>query len=332
MTEEKHLTLCFAGDTMVGRKASVALESEMPRDILGELAPIMNACDGVITNLECPITRCKQPGRRTWKTFRMRAGLHAVDFLTSANVKFVNLANNHILDFGEAGLEETLQILDANGIAHAGAGMTEAAARSPATVTIDGVSIGVISLSDRMEFFAAGDSRPGTNYFRVAGESRELVRLIEDWVGYLRSVQVELIILSIHIGPDFEPVPSRAYRKLARTVIDLGVDIIHGHSAHLFQGVEIYKGRPILYDTGNFYDDYLLFPFFPTNESFLYMITTNSRSIETVEFIPIVRLGHRLHLARAKTFERITRRMVRKSRRFGTHMKIRSDRLVVTLD
>ena len=326
---DRRTTLCFVGDTMLGRGVSTTLLHKKPDEILGELKPILTGCDGVVTNLECPITRNDKSGRRTLKAFRMRAAPHAVHFLTAANVKFVNLANNHILDFGAEGLSETLTLLDANRIAHGGAGMDECSARSPVVANLGHLSLGFISLTDRMGKFAAVDGACGTNFVSFDGGASDLKRQIGRAVEKLRSMNADLIVLSGHFGPDLRQAPIDEYRDLAHGAIDLGVDVIHGHSCHVYQGIELYKNKPIFYDTGNFYDDYYVIPYFRNNESFIYMISVVDGAVTATELVPFFRHGDQLHLAEGKAFGRMTERMIRKSDKFGTSFDCDGNRLIV---
>ena len=114
-------TLAFLGDLMLGRKVSEALSSHPPEWIWGDVLPLLRQADAVLANLESPITAHDLPWRKTWKMFHFRADPGAIEILGSARLRFVALANNHILDFGADGLFDTVRYLEAADILHAGA-------------------------------------------------------------------------------------------------------------------------------------------------------------------------------------------------------------------
>jgi poly-gamma-glutamate synthesis protein (capsule biosynthesis protein) len=118
--------LAFLGDLMLGGDVSQKLRDEPPERIWGDTLPILRQMDAVIANLESPITASDQRSRRDWKFFHFKADPNAVRILTAGNVRIVNLANNHILDYGDRGLLDTLQALDRAGIGHTGAGPSRA--------------------------------------------------------------------------------------------------------------------------------------------------------------------------------------------------------------
>ncbi len=121
--------LAFLGDTILGREVADKLRRRRPREMLGGIGPILEEADGVIANLECAITPREEVWSRTPKEFHFRSGPEAIPFLQAANVRCVSLANNHVMDFGAGGLEDTIFHLDEAGIHHAGAGPTLAEAR-----------------------------------------------------------------------------------------------------------------------------------------------------------------------------------------------------------
>jgi hypothetical protein len=96
-----------------------------------------------------------------------------------------------------------------------------------------------------------------------------------------------MIVPALHWGPNMRLSPRPRYRPFAHAAIDGGVDVVHGHSAHIVQGVEIYKGRPILYDTGNLLDDYWKFPFLPDDVSFVFLLDLQAGGAQRLRMVPI---------------------------------------------
>jgi poly-gamma-glutamate capsule biosynthesis protein CapA/YwtB (metallophosphatase superfamily) len=112
--------------------------------------------------------------------------------------------------------------------------------------------------------------------------------------------------------------PRELFRRFARAVIDRGVDVYYGHSAHVFQGVEIYRGKPILYDTGDFIDDYAVNPELRNDWSFLFRVSVVEGILERLDLTPVKLSYARVDLATGGEREKILDRMERLSAEMGT--------------
>lgn len=327
--------LAFVGDLMLGRGVSWALEHHPPEWIWGDVLPLLRGSSAVIGNLEAPITSGTRRWRRTCKMFHFRADPAATEVLTRGNVRFVNLANNHMMDFRARGLVETMRNLDGAGIGHAGAGRSRAEAERPALLALPGLAAGLLSATDTMPAFAAGPNRAGTHVIRIDPGSPDLA-WVRDAVADLRRRGADLVVLSLHWGPNMRRSPPRRFRAFARAAIDGGVDVIHGHSAHLVQGIEIYKGRPILYDTGNFLDDYWKFPFLPDDVSFVFLLDLHApghaNGRQRLRMIPIRLHPAPLSIATGDDRRSIIDRLRRSSAKFGTALVDSADGLEVAED
>eukprot|EP00899_Mesostigma_viride_P028783 jgi/Mesvir1/908/Mv17470-RA.1 len=274
------------------------------------LAPLLSA-DVRILNLETSVTAnsAKWPG----KTFNYRMHPGNVGVLTVARVDYASLANNHMLDYQVAGMLETLRTLDAAGIAHAGAGPDLESAMRPAVLRVqrnDGVdgssqplTIAFFSLADHgcgvadratgKDQWAAGSDTPGTNFVDLhrgltdderssfVGELLQQRRKLESAGG------LDMVVVSCHWGPNYSWRPSSEIVKLAHALVDAGVaDLIHGHSSHHVQGIEIYKGKPILYGCGDFVDDYAVDDHYRNDLSFIYKVTVEKKEPNPVPAQP----------------------------------------------
>ena len=123
--------------------------------------------------------------------------------------------------------------------------------------------------------------------------------------------------------------PREIFRRFARAVVDLGADVYYGHSAHVFQGVEIYRGKPILYDTGDFIDDYAVDPRLRNDRSFLFCVSVEDGVLERLELFPVVLPFARVELARGTEREAILDRMVSLSAEMSTSFDRSENRLVL---
>ncbi len=284
------ITLALMGDVMLGRRVAEALNDHMrPEEPWGDVRPLLDAADLRIINLECAITDNEQPWMRSPKVFHFRAQPSAIETLLTARIDACSLANNHTLDFEEQGLLDTLEHLDAAGIRHAGAGRNREEAADPAILTVPADHtrrVTLLAFTDNEPSFAAGTNRPGTNYLPVSLRPGVL-RRVERAVAAVREMGGDTLIFSNHWGPNMVQRPKEIFRRFAHAVIDLGVDVYYGHSAHVFQGVEIYRGKPILYDTGDFIDDYAVKPELRNDWSFLFQVSVEEGRFERLDLTPV---------------------------------------------
>jgi poly-gamma-glutamate capsule biosynthesis protein CapA/YwtB (metallophosphatase superfamily) len=326
------IKLALTGDVMLGRGVAEGFDEHMrPEAPWGDVMPLLAAADLRIINLECAITDSERPWTRTPKVFHFRAQPSAIETLRTARIDACSLANNHTLDFEEQGLLDTLEHLDAAGIRHAGAGRNREQAADPAILTVPADHtrrVALLAFTDNEPPFAAGIDRPGTNYLPVSLEPDVLWR-VERTVSYVRELGVDTVIFSNHWGPNMVQRPKENFRRFARAVMDRGVDIYYGHSAHVFQGVEIYRGKPILYDTGDFIDDYAVDPRMRNDWSFLFQVSVEEGRFERLELIPVKLSYARVDLATDGERESILGRMERLSAEMGTVFARREGALVL---
>ncbi len=169
----------------------------------------------------------------------------------------MTLANNHVLDYDEEALLEMLDLLQQAETALAGAARNLAEARRPALLEALGLRIGIIAFTDNEPGWAAQSGVPGTNYLPIALDEQAFSPVRES-IAQARAAGADLVVFTIHWGPNKVQRPSPLFRQFAHAVIDAGAGLFFGHSAHIFQGIELYNGRPIIYDAGDFVDDYVL--------------------------------------------------------------------------
>ncbi len=312
-------TIAFLGDVMLGRGVNEELLHRTPESFWGTTLPILRGTNAVIANLECAVTSSRRRWSKTPKVFYFGAAPAAIKVLEAANIRCVALANNHTLDFCEQGLLDTLRHLDAAGIAHAGAGRTRAEAEMPAIVRLAGLTIGLVSLTDNEPAFAATETRAGTNYLDIEAEREPRARLTP-MAAACRDFGADLAVLSLHWGPNMVTSPPEVFRAFARAAIDCGFDLIHGHSAHLFQGLEIYHERPIFYDTGDFIDDYAVDEILRNDWSFIFLVDLSAKRIERLRMVPVRLNFARVDLAEGEERVQISRRMTHACSALGTKL------------
>ncbi|MFJ9810941.1 CapA family protein [Streptomyces sp. NPDC101158] len=240
-----------------------ALSGPVPRSVApaypwGEALDLIDAGrpDARVVNLETSVTRRAEPFPGKAVHYRMHpANLPA---LAAVRPDVVVLANNHVLDYGRGGLDDTLDALDKAGLRTAGAGRDAAEARRPAAVPLPGGrrllvhAIGLAS-SGVPRDWAATARRGGVHY--AAGPDDEAVTRLTARLREARRPG-DLVVVSVHWGSNWGYAPARAEVSLGHALVDAGADIVHGHSSHHPRPLEVYRGRLVLHGCGDLVNDY----------------------------------------------------------------------------
>lgn len=316
------LTIGFGGDTMLGRLVDETIsEMKSPNRYAypwGNLLPLLLQNDFNIVNLETTLTTSY---KKVPKVFNYKAEPDKVEILKVGNIDLVNLANNHSGDFSDEGLLETIETLDKTNILHVGAGININEARKPVIVEKNNVKIGILGYTDNVPGWLAAENKPGTNYIRVGD-----LQTIKPQIESLRPL-VDIVIVSCHWGPNMRQRPTQEFINFAHALIDIGVDIIHGHSAHIFQGIEIYKKKIIMYDTGDFVDDYAVDPMLRNDQSFLFKVIIENKKLHAIELIPTLISNMQVNIATGLEKQQILDRMKKLSAEFG--VEITDNRIII---
>lgn len=300
----------FMGDVMIGRLVNENLSSAAPSYLWGNALSEILKTDITIANLEAALTHSTQ---RVEKVFNFKSDPKNVQVLHEAQIDVVNLANNHVLDYAEEGLLETLDTLKKAGIHYVGAGRSLKEAKTPVVITAQGMTIGVLGFTDNEPSWEADASSPGTRFVTVGD-----IEKIRDDIIKLRK-EVDILIASVHWGPNMRERPSPTFIRFAHQLLDLGVDIFHGHSAHIFQGIEFFDRKLIMYDTGDFVDDYYVDPVLRNDRSFFFKVEVDQNGIRGVELVPVLISDFQVNLS--NDIETV-KRMQALSSEFGTHLEL----------
>ncbi|RLM53905.1 CapA family protein [Halobellus sp. Atlit-31R] len=326
--------LGLTGDVMLGRLVDQTQWQRPVTAVWGDFLDALDALDGLFVNLECCLSDRGEPWRRTPRAFRFRADPDwALPALERAGVDCCALANNHVLDFEEVALRDTLDHLDAYHLAHAGAGRTYDDALEPALVSIDDLDVAFVSLTDNTPEYAATDSSPGTAYVAIDVDDEQTRSTVSEALERARSHSPDLLVVSLHWGPNMVEAPPHPFREFARWLVDEGVDVVHGHSAHVFQGIEVYRGRPILYDAGDFVDDYAVDARLRNDRSFLFELSVSADGdLSELRLRPTEIYDYAVHAAGSEAAAWSRARMRDLSAPFGTEFDRAGADLVVDLD
>ena len=280
-----------------------------------------------IVNLETAVTRSAQPDADKQIHYRMHPA--NIGCLRAGKIHCCVLSNNHVLDWGRSGLEETLQSLHGAGIATAGAGSDARAAAAPAMIALPGAArlliygVAVASSGVPQAWQAAGN-HSGVNWLDSAstdGAERLARRIASD------RRPADRVIVSIHWGGNWGYHVAREERAFAHWLIDHGgVDLVHGHSSHHPKGLEVYRDKLILYGCGDLLNDYEgigRYERFRPDLALMYLPQLDERTggLHSLELVPM-RI-HRLQLqeASAQDADWLAEVLDRESRGWGARVR-----------
>jgi poly-gamma-glutamate capsule biosynthesis protein CapA/YwtB (metallophosphatase superfamily) len=268
----RSITALFTGDIMMARRYET--EGIIPNlgvnAIFERVQPLVSSVELATCNLECPLTNATT--HHPTKSIYFKGRPEYVGGLTYAGFDFCALGNNHIMDYMEAGMEETIHIVDSAGLLYTGAGENDEAARRPVFFSKNGLCVAVLSFCNRdgsfdneQPFLGSGPGRAGFAMWDRAN--------IELAVPAARAL-ADLVVVQVHSGieyaeqppelattdarshldwtPVMELLPDTSDVALRRYALDLGADVVINHHPHVIEGCEFYHGKLIAHSMGNF--------------------------------------------------------------------------------
>ena len=325
MSRMRGITLALAGDTMLGRSVAEALRTASPGSLVSpDLADLTRSADLFVLNLECCISDRGEPWPDPGKPFFFRAPPGAVELLTYLGTDAATLANNHALDYGPQALLDTLEHLQGSGIAVVGAGADEAGARGFAMLQAPGgFRLALLGLTDHPADFAAGPDAPGVGFAELRADG--LPVWLTSGIEEARS-RADAVLVTPHWGPNMAAEPVPHVRRAANALIRAGATLVAGHSAHVFQGV----WDRVLFDVGDFIDDYAVDPALRNDLGVLFLVTLDREGPLRIEAVPLALDFCFTRIATGDDASWIGRRLHRACAAFGTDVVEEDGRFVVT--
>lgn len=315
-------TVIFGGDVNLGRKQNAISAAMGPADALGRLK--LNQADLSIVNLESVVSAKGKANEEKGGTspyyFRGRPELVAV--LTEAGVDVVQTANNHSFDYGSEALLDQLQMLDEIGISHVGAGANREQACRPVYRDAGPLTVAFFAVDATLSRFAATRNKPGTCYLSIKKPDvwREL---LTPRISQARE-RAHVVLVAVHWGSNFRSKPRKRKIRVGHAIVEAGADAVLGTSAHKLQGIEIYKGRPIIHDAGN-----LLFDFKGKRDSGLFTLVLAPEGVKQVWFEAVLSERGWSHFAKGGSRARILREYTEATTALGAAMHIQQDQRAV---
>lgn len=238
------MKILVVGDFFPNYELKKTLKNNDPHKIFGKFYNIIQRSDLAIVNLESPLTFYDKAIKKTGPA--LKADIFFAGFLKNSGFGLACLANNHIMDYGSVGLQNTIDALKSSGLDHVGAGGSINLGKLPFVYTsIEGKTLAILNFTENEWSTTKGDY-PGAVGF--------------DPVSNFYSIQeakksFDFVLVITHGGHENYHLPSKSYRDLLRFFVDAGADAIVNHHSHCITGFEIYKEKPIYYSIGNFLFD-----------------------------------------------------------------------------
>jgi len=293
------VTMAFGGDVHFEGKIRARLGAD-PSSVLAGAAPVLEAADLAVVNLETAITGrgTRVPG----KQYVFRAPASAFAALKAGGVDVATLANNHGLDYGRQGLEDTLDAAGADdGIPVVGIGRSADEAYRPFLAVVKGQRVAVLGATQVLDAnlvtdWTATDSRPGLASAKDAGRLTAAVRETRS--------QADTVVVYLHWGIEGATCPSQDQTELAQVLVDAGADVVIGSHAHRLQGGGRLGDAFVAYGLGNlaFYADSG-----PATETGVLTLTVTGREVDRFELVPARLVGQLPQVLTGAAAERASR-------------------------
>ncbi len=236
---KKTIKVTFVGDICLEGVSDI-MTPEYSKEYLKEVKPFFDNADIRIANLENTIGDKNPPILKCGPNLTQTR--EALCFVRELGIDCHVLANNHVGDYGPGGVEDTVNILKEEGLGYVGAGANIDEAYKPWYIEIDGCKVALCAFCEN-EFGGATLTEWGVAGFDL---SRAFNAILE------AKKNADYVIVTMHGGNEFNPLPSPGTQARYRSFIDMGADAVVGTHTHCMQGTEIYKGVPIIYSSGNF--------------------------------------------------------------------------------
>lgn len=239
------MKILIAGDYCDNARVSHLIHEKKYNNLFGGIRDVMSLYDYRVVNFEFPIVVGKtDPIQKCGPV--LSGAPQSIDIIKNAGFNICTLANNHILDQGEACLLDTKRRLEDAGLLTVGAGQSLSEAAKVLYVEKDGEQLAIVNCCEH-EFSIASKDGAGANPLNVVVQYN-VIKAAKEVCDY--------VIVIVHGGIEHFPYPTKRMKETYHFFVDAGADAVINHHQHCYCGYEIYKGKPIYYGLGNFLFDW----------------------------------------------------------------------------
>ena len=236
-----NINLNIAGDVFLGRRIESIAKTNPESLFDAKVLNLFSDSDFNILNLESPLTNADDEHQILKTGPNLKASPDTIGVLDSLKIDLVTLANNHIYDYGDKGISDTLELCGKHNISTVGANLTLSGASKIFLKKIDQCTIGVVNIAEN-EWCNANENHGGAHPLNIIANTRSIKEAKK---------QADVVILIIHGGHEYYHYPSPRMVEQYRYYAEQGASIIIGHHSHYISGYEIFEGVPIFYGLGN---------------------------------------------------------------------------------
>jgi len=239
----KNIRILFAGDVMLNR----GVENKILKNNKNFSYPFINiynylhSFDYVVVNLEGPVS---SRGKKVGSKYSFRMNPKVIESFKKVNINVLNLANNHIFDYGKEALEDTITLLKENNLYYYGVGDANLA-YEPLVLEKEGVKVGILGFSDFLKHL-----KPENNKTGIAVIDEKIFEYIKK-----AKEKVDILIVTFHWGEEYKTIHNKRQEEIAKKSILAGADLIIGHHPHVIQDIKVFQDKFIFYSLGNFVFD-----------------------------------------------------------------------------
>ncbi len=276
--QNNEISVLFLGDVMLSRGVAYQISKNDDQYYpFKNIQTLLQKNDFVFVNFESPIIDGKEIHQGEM-AFRVNEDMAPI--LKEMNFSVISLANNHMLDFGQKGLLNTLKLLDDNGIKYIGAGENYQEAHRYKILEKNNIKLAFLAYNDSdviLETNEATENRPGTAFMNLEALKQDVAEA---------KTAADFVIVSMHSGTEYKENPNDRQIEFARAAVDAGADLIIGHHPHVVQLIEKYENSYIFYSLGNSIFDQAWSK--ETTEGIAVQISFSKGKIENIKILPLV--------------------------------------------
>ena len=272
----KPVTLAFAGDIHFESPIREKLAAS-PASVLAPIAPVLSRADVAVANLETAVTEGGTPAP---KEYVFRAPASAFSALKSGGVDVASVANNHGMDFGTAGLRDTLKSARAGGVPVIGAGWNDTQAYAPHRVRVNGQRIAIIGATQVLDdhLITAWTAGPGKMGLASAKDEPRLLQAVRK-----ARKSSDTVVVFLHWGLELSGCPTSFQTSLSDKLVAAGADVVVGSHAHVLVGAGMKRKALVAYGLGNF----VFYASRPsTTASGVLEVTVTGRRVDGYRWVP----------------------------------------------
>lgn len=251
--KDQKLTMTMVGDVMMGRHVEEVTKRHGADYLFRHVKPYFDASDYVSGNFEHPILKDDvNKYEKTDKSIHLRTDMDAIHAVKNAGFTVMNLANNHLMDYGEEGLRDTLDVFNRYNMDYVGGGENRKEAKEHINYQdVNGVRVATLGFTDA---FVEGSIATKDRNGLLSANPDVLFDMIEKAKNENHG-NADLVVVNVHWGQEYDTEATPRQKALAKAMVDAGADIIIGHHPHVLQSFDVYKDGIIFYSLGNFVFD-----------------------------------------------------------------------------